>query len=429
MKVSYANTIGSLKRTGLLTVPALIAASSVWAQEAVDVEKLFKEGVFLREQGRIFSSIEALETVLSNNPSLHRARLELAVAYFRALDYAQAAQQAQKVLDDPKTPDNVKLAIWAFMAEIKQKQAALVDKTHTWEPSVSVGLLYDSNVNVGPSATTLPGGLVLALGSQPIDDWAAVLQAGISHTYSSPNIMRIGETATRFIWQSRAALFHKGYFDQNDYNLTAVSLSTGPGWLAPNKWRANINLQFDDLYLGGEHLGLYSSVSPTITWQLKDAELTWDGMWLNKSFRRSLDSGRDSDYLTTGVSYGQLFNEGKVAIQGGLHVFDENADASRFSNQGWEAFVGANFAAWQNGSVYARYSYKKSKFDGVEPLFAVARNEHENRYEIGFGHEFKEGLLAGWRLSGNIQRTEARSNVTIYTYNRDLVGIQLGRSF
>jgi tetratricopeptide (TPR) repeat protein len=429
MKAANTNNNRSPKPACLTMLLLAIGMSSAAAQEAVDTGKLFKEGVFLREQGKLFSSIEALETVLSNNPSLQRARLELAVAYFRALNYAQAAEQAQKVLDDPKTPDNVRLAVMAFLAQIKLEQVALLAKRHTWEPSVSLGLLYDTNVNVGPSGATLPGGLVLAPGASPVEDWAGVLQAGITHTYNSPTVMRFGETATRFIWQSRANLYQKSYFDQDNFDLRVLSLSTGPGWLAPNNWRANVNVQFDDLTLGSEHLALYSSIAPSITWQLKNAELTWDAIWLNKDFKRSVDDGRNSDYVATGVSYGHLFNRGEIAVQGGLHAFDENADASRFSNHGWEAFIGANFVAWQNGSVYGRLGYKESQFDGVEPVYAIARNEHENRYEIGFGHDFKEGTLAGWRLSGSWQRTQNHSNVSIYTYDRDVTSIQLARSF
>ncbi|MBA3033949.1 MAG: hypothetical protein KKF85_09325 [Gammaproteobacteria bacterium] len=418
-----------------LAIPALLAVglSPAVAQETVDVEKLFKEGIFQREQGNVFTSIEALETVLSNQPSLHRARLELAVAYFRAMNYEQAQQQAQRVLDDPKTPENVRLAVLAFMAQIKRDQAVLLAKRHTWEPSVSLGLMYDSNVNVGPSSATIPGTLfVLDPGSLPRSDEAGVVQAGIAHTYNSPTVMRLGETATRFIWQSRAGLYNKAYFSESAYNLTALSVATGPGWIAPNKWRANINLQLDDLYLGSSHLALYTSLAPSVTWQLKSAELTWNAIFLNKDFKRAVDNGRNSDYVATGLSYGHLFNQGKVAVQGGVTVFDEKADASRFGNDGWEAFIGANFVAWQNGTVFARYNYKEAKYKGNElvgiPL-PLTRDETEDRYEIGFGHNLKEGALANWKLSGSWQQTRARSNVSIYTYDREVVSVNLGRSF
>lgn len=429
MNARQAETIDTLKRVCLPVFLAIAGLSTAVAQETVDTDKLFKEGIFLREQGQVFSAIEALETVLSNNPSLNRARLELAVAYYRALNLEQATQQSQKVLDDPKTPENVRLAVLTFLAQIKRDQAELLAKPHTWEPSVSLGVLYDTNVNVGPSGATLPGGLVLQPGSTPQHDWATVAQAGVAHTYSSPMVMRIGETAARFIWQTSAGLYHKNYAEKTDFNLTALSLSTGPAWVAPNKWRAKLNLQGDALYLGGNYLGFYSSISPTFTLQLKNGELTWDALALNKNFDRQADAGRDSNFYSTGLSYGHLFLQGKLAVQLGLHAFVEDAADSRFSNDGWETFVGANVVAWENGSVFGRYSYKEAKHDGLEPVFNLARDETENRMEVGFSHNFKQSLLKDWRLSGSWQFTDSRSNVSIYTYEREVVGVNLGRSF
>lgn len=419
----------SFKLASLPLVLAMAGITPTVAQEAVDNDKLFKEGVFLREQGQTFSAIEALETVLSNNPSLNRARLELAVTYFRAMNYEQAKLQAQQVLDNPNTPENVRLAVEAFLAEIKRDHVALLASRNTWEFNGSLGGQYDTNVNVGPGGATLPGGLVLAPGSTPRHDWAAVLQAGATHTYNSPTVMRIGETAARFIWQTSAGLYHKQYFNEPDFNLTALSVSTGPGLIVPNKWRAKLNLQVDGLYLGGNYLGLYTSISPTVVMQFRNGELTWDALVLKKDFDRAIDDGRNSQFYQTGVSYGHLLMQGKLALQGGVHVFKEDASASRFSNDGWEAFGGVNVVAWQNGNVYGRYSHKESKFDGAEPVFAIARDETEKRFEVGIGHGFREGLMKDWRLSGSWQRTENDSNVSIYTYKRQLTGVTIGRNF
>lgn len=429
MNAAKLVTVSLFTRTAVTALILAAGMSQAAAQESVDSEKLFKEGIFLREQGQVFSSIEAFETVLSNNPALHRARLELAVAYYRAMDYSQAAKQAQKVLDDPKTPENVRLAVLTFLAQIKRDEVSLTAKPHTWEPSISLGALYDTNVNVGPSGTTLPGGLVLAPGSKPKEDWAGVLQAGLTHTYNSPLVLRMGETPARFIWQTSAGLYHKGYFNEGAFDLTALTVATGPGFIAPGKWRSKINLQVDDLYLGGEHLAIYTSVAPTFTWQFKNGELTWDAMALQKKFERKVDTGRDSQFYTTGVSYGHLFLQGKLAVQGGAHVFREEADNNRFTNHGWEAFAGLNVTTWQNGSVFGRYSYRKAKYEGAEPVFNKSRDEDENRYEIGFAHNFKEGFMKDWKLSGSWQRSENNSNVSIYTYERDVAGFNFSRAF
>lgn len=414
-----------------IALPLLLTAISQvsFAASDADVEKLFKEGVFLREQGKVYSAIEALETVISNNSTLQRARLELAVAYFRAMNYAQAKSQAQHVLDDPKTPDNVRLAVMAFLAQIKQDEAAFTAKPHTWDFNVEAGAQYDTNVNVGPNSTILPGNLILSPGSMPKEDWAGTLQLGATHTYSAPTPVRIGETPTRFIWQTSAALFHKGYFNETDFDLTAFSLSTGPGWIAPNQWRSKINLQVDDLLLGGNHLGTFTSVSPSITWNMPSGEFTIDALVMNKDFSRSIDAGRDAVYSALGASYGHLLLNGKIAIQGGIKGFNENADADRFTNKGWEAFGGVNVAAWDHGAVYGRYTYKKSDYKGSEPVYGISRDDHENRYEIGLSHTFSSGMMKDWKLSGSWQRTEARSNVGIYTFDREIAGITLSRMF
>ncbi len=427
MKLSKAKPMA---RLFLATALMAGVSSGVQAQNQADMDLLFKEGIFQREQGNVFTSIEALETVLSNQPSLHRARLELAVAYFRALNYEQAAQQAQKVLDDPKTPDNVRIAVNTFLAQIKRDQAALLATRNTWEPSVSLGFIYDSNINVGPDSSTLPGGFILDTSSLPRSSEGFVAQAGITHTFNSPNIMRFGETASRFIWQSRANIYNKAYLGESPYNLTVLSLSTGPGWIAPNKWRANINAQFDYLYLGDKDLALFSSISPSFTWQMKNGELTADAIYLNKDFKRQADAGRNSDYGAIGLTYGHLFNQGKFALQGGIHYFDESADQARFSNDGIEYFLGANVVAWNNGTVYGRVSRKDSQFEGADfaPPF-VARDEYEDRYEVGFKHNFKEGGLKSWNLSGSYQYTRNRSNVSIYSYERDVFAVTLGRTF
>ena len=46
-----------------------------------------------------------------------------------------------------------------------------------------------------------------------------------------------------------------------------MTLATGPGLIVGNSWRGNLNFQLDDLYFGGKHLGLYTSISPSGTWK------------------------------------------------------------------------------------------------------------------------------------------------------------------
>lgn len=415
---------GCIYALGVLAVLPVAAADS-----GVDAEKLFKEGLYQRETGNLFTAIEAFQTVLSNQPSLSRARLELAVTYFRALNFEEAKKQAQAVLDDPKTPENVRLSILVFLAQIEQERGIMLAKTHVWEPTISLGMMYDSNVNAGPSSDLLSGGLVLTPGSAKRGDMAVVLQAGLGHTYNMPSPFRLGESAGRMTWQSRVNYYHRGYTTEHEFGLDVFSLSTGPAWFVPNKWRANVGLQVDDIYMGSDHLAIYTSLSPNVTWQFQNAELTWDAVYMDRRFKRSTDAGRDSQYLASGLSYGRVFAAGKIALQVGVRYFDEQADLARFSNDGTEFFAGANFIAWENGAVYGRVSQKDAKFVGVEPVFNLARDESENQMELGFNHEFKDGFLKDWKLNGSHLYTRNASNVSTYTYTREMTSLTLSRSF
>jgi len=114
------------------------------------VEEKFKEAMKYRESGDMDASIEILQTVLANQPMIHRARLELAVAYYQSMRYEEAVTNAEKVLEDPETPPNVRATILAFLAQVTQEQATPISRHH-WKFPVEIGYVYDTNVNVGPN--------------------------------------------------------------------------------------------------------------------------------------------------------------------------------------------------------------------------------------------------------------------------------------
>jgi len=405
------------------------SALSYAADADQDQEKLFKEGLFQREQGNLFTSLEAFQTVLSNQPQLNRVRLELAVAYYRTMNFEESKRQAQLVLDDPKTPENVRLSVLTFLAQVKKDEEAFTAKRHAWEPSVSIGLMHDTNINIGPASDILPGGLILDPNSRPVKDDAVVLSAGITHRYQSPTPVKIGEKAARFVWQSQANYYRKGYLSRDEFNLDVVTLATGPGWFVPNYWRAAVTGQVDYIRYGDAELANFYSLTPSVTWEIQNGEITWDALFQKRDFSREVDVGRDSDYAATGVTLGKVFMGGKLALQGGVHVFQEDANLTRFSNDGTEIFLGANMLAWANGSVYVRASQKDVKYDGEEPIFALKRDETEHRYEIGFNHDIKTGFLERWKLGGSFTHTENSSNVSIYDYKRDVTALNLSRTF
>ncbi|MBU1191820.1 MAG: DUF560 domain-containing protein [Gammaproteobacteria bacterium] len=393
-------------------------------------EITFKQGMEALEDDRLQTAMKAFQSILTNQSKLHRARLELAVAYYRSLNYAEARKLSQQVLDDPLTPPEVRVTILAFLAQI-QKDEAAASVRHEFKPSISVGMMYDSNVNVGPSSdivTEIPGAILTGTSVETSDN-ATVLTAGVAHKFQPGKTYLFGERTAGFLWQSQVNLYERNYSSEDEFNLTVLSASTGPAWIVLRHWRANLAFNVDRIWLGGSELAWFNSVNPAVTWQFNDGELTWDATVTDLRYDESSDAGREGTYQATGLSLGKYFNQRKVATQVGARVLDFQAEDDRFGNDGYELLAGLIVKAWPDGTIYGRANYRDVEYDGIEPGFPVARDEEERRYSAGFQHDFRGGNLDKWTLNGDFQFTDNDSNISIYEYDRRQFMLNLGRTF
>ena len=424
-------TVGRFSLSGVAACLLLALSTATQAQSGVDDQ--YRLGLYQRETGQPYASIETLESLLAANPTLNRARLELAVAYHRTLDYARARAEAERVLKDPNTPEVVRLSIASFLKQIELEERANFGQPHRFEANVSLGLIHDSNVNAGPDSTLLGsfngGDLLLNSQFTSKSDWGSIAQAELRHTWQRPGPIRVADQPSRLFWTSSLGVYHKGYKRYNEYDLGVVTLATGPGLFVGNSWRGNLNFQLDDLHFGGEHLGLYTSISPSGTWKVgRSGELTLDAQWVKRDFHRPGDGAREGQYRSVGASYGRLMGNQTWSLQGGVRLFEESAREDRFSYTGEEWFVGAR-TQFKGFDLFTRAAWRNSRHIGVEPVFAVSRRENERRLELGAGYTFEGGLLEKWQLSATYANVHNKANVRLYGYDRDTFTINLNRSF
>lgn len=419
---------------------AMAATLPAWAQAAntavgADTESRYRLGLYQRETGQPFDAIDTLESLLNANPTLNRARLELAVAYYRTLNYARAQAEAQRVLDDPKTPEAVRLSVSSFVKQLELEQRMASGQRNAVNYSLTAGLVHDDNVNAGPSSDLLGstplGTLTLNPAFRPRSDWAQFVQGGASHQWLRAEPFRLGQQAGRLGWQSSLNGYAKLHHRENEQDVAVVSASTGPTWMVPGQWRANTSVQVDQIWFGGDDLGLYASLNPSIAFNLgRETELGLDAQFLRRNFHRSTDVGRDADVRSVGVTLGRLLDGGRWALQGGIKAFNEEADDIRYTHAGQEAFGAARWQAWTGGELMARMAWRQSRFLGLEPVYGVARREIERRWELGASHRFTpDSGWKGWSLNATLVHLDNTSNLGLYQYQRDMVLVSFGRSF
>ncbi len=414
------------KKLGWLFVLFTCLLAPVVARAEYDPQKAFDKAMKDREEGRYEQAIKGFQTILSNNPQLGRARLELAVAYFYALNFNKAIAEAEKVLNDPTTPEAVKVKIKRFLAQVRN-----TGKKHNFEALGSIGYMYDSNVNVGPDNIVLINGAPISQNNVKAGDHATLVHVGASHRYTSGRNVQFGKVSAAFLWLSQVDLYWTDYQTMNGFDLAVLSLNTGPSYIAAKRWRAGIGLRADVVRLGYEDYALFTGVNPNITWMWNNqkTELTVDVMLQNRNYKRSIDQVRDSLFQSVGVSLGHLFEGDKLSLQGGLRLFNENADGAGFDNKGHELFIGASYRASTRTRIYGRVSRRNADYSGIQPGLSVERREDLYRYVLGLDHKWTQGFMRGWTLRASITRTENKANVAVYDYDRTQTALALERSF
>nr|VFK59661.1 MAG: Protein of unknown function (DUF2860) [Candidatus Kentron sp. UNK]VFK68805.1 MAG: Protein of unknown function (DUF2860) [Candidatus Kentron sp. UNK] len=142
--------------------------------------------------------------------------------------------------------------------------------------------------------------------------------------------------------------------------------------------------------------------------------------------------GRDSEYLSGGLRLGyRLDNDARLEVSGRL--FDEDADRARYANDGYRLGISGETGIQGLGdtTLYGYYTFEDLQHDGVEPVFDLARDEKEHNATIGVRYTFGgvNRYLDDWILDASYTHTTNDSNVALYDYDRNQIGVSIRRSF
>ena len=408
------------------------------AEEALDEEMtdmhadtIFDSAMKERDSGKIYDAIEKFEYILSRRPSLNRARLELAVSYHRASQYDDAMREFQTVLDDPETPEKVRLAILAYLGQIASDELK-PESEHSFSYYTKVGALYNSNINFAPlrGSINIPAGQDTA--SPGLDTFLSA-----SHRYKDNKPFETAGAATHFEWLSQLSWTGNNYTRNSDFSLNILSASTGPAFISVGRWRGAINLQVDQTYFGGSTLGTFLSLNPLVTFDLGNYQgITVEASYTDNDFVRSEDQGRDGDSVLAGASYSTLLGGVDNGLEAGFRLTDQDAVDQQFGFDSSEIYFGGFASISSRSSVYLNLNFEQYDYKAADtlacapaPCTSNVRDELESRYVLGYNRDFSEGYLQGWTLNTYFSFTKNNSNVDAYSYEREIFAINFARYF
>ncbi len=395
------------------------------------IQQLFDLAMQQRDKGKVFAAIQTFEYLLTRRPSLNRARLELAVSYDRASRYEAAQKQLKTVLDDPKTPEKVRLAILAYLGQVNSDKSKPTSQHHL-SYYAKAGVLYNTNINFAPLRGSpeyqIPDGQDTS--SPGLDTFFS-----ISDRYSRKKPLNIASLATQFQWQSQASWTGNNYTRTSKYNLNIFSLSTGPAFIATGHWHGAINVQLDQAYFGTRTLGTFISINPLISFDLGNyRSITVEASYTDNNFSQSADNGRDGNTALAGAAWTSLFNGTKNGLEAGFRLINQNADDDQYGFNSNEIYLGGFIAAGSGANIYMNVHTQKYNYDAPPVLnnsniILPSRDERENRFVVGYNRDIANGPLKDWTVNAHASYTRNNSNVDAFSYDRTIAGINLTRYF
>ena len=187
-----------------------------------DLDLMFKFASVAAELGKNEAAISTLERMLLFNRNLPRVKLELGVLYFKLGSYDVARNYFNDAVSGSNVPDSVKQRVKPYLAEIDKR----TERNH-FAGSLTFGLRYQTNANVGPSSNH-----VLALGFDAVlnstflnqADWNAFASGYLADSYD------LNPEKTQF-WDTTLQLYYARQFDLTNLNLGFAEATTGPRFL------------------------------------------------------------------------------------------------------------------------------------------------------------------------------------------------------
>ena len=426
MKILNSQTPNSLFFTVLLTLSFFNSAIAEEAMTDNNAQQIFDLAMEERDSGKVYDAIEKFEYILSRRPSLNRARLELAVSYHRASLFDEAMREFQAVLNDPETPEKVRLAIFAYIGQLTSDDLA-PHAEHSFSFYTKVGLLYNSNINFAPLKGSvdynIPDGEDTE--SPGLDTFLSA-----SHRYKKKKPFDAAGAITHFEWQSQISWTGNNYTRDNDFSLNILSASTGPAFISTGRWRGAVNLQIDHTFFGKETLGTFVSLNPLLTFDLGNYNgVTIEASYTNNNFARSEDQSRNGDSMLTGAAYSTLFGDASNGLEAGFRLTNQTARDNQYGFNSQEVYFGGFTAFGANNNVYLNLNFEQYDFDAADAVSGTIRDEIESNYILGYNRDFSEGFLHGWTLNTSVSFTKNNSNVDAFSYEKEIFAINLARYF
>ncbi|MCB2182164.1 MAG: DUF560 domain-containing protein [Desulfobulbaceae bacterium] len=379
-------------------------------------QEWFLMGIVAKATGRPREASTYLQKSIELDPSRSdRARLELAQISF-SLGHVE---NSKKLLTEVKThqpPPKVGDNIDNFMQFMESEGAP-----RQWRLRGSLGYMYDSNANAGPS-----------IDSVLMYDLPFTLSGEAQKHSGSAILLRASGDYMRGItddisWQSSLTLNSTSYNNYNDLDSRVASASTGLSMRISDDWSGSLPIVVDWVKTG--HDKSYYSYSYGVAPQIRysySPKLSFNlGGTIGKRKYQTTDSKRDLDRYS--ISPMLIFQINQMSfMRFGLVAGKEKSGYDFYTNDllGGNIMYGYTFRWGLQTTISG--SYSDTEYEGKEAAYDKERHDKTSRVGIDLMYPLN-AIHSNLVLSAS--HTDNDSNLEMYKYDRDQISLFIEASF
>ncbi len=355
----------------------------------------------------------AYERILMSHPDRHRARFQLAVAYYHLQAFVLAEEQFMKLLDT-LPPKEFKQAIDAYLERIRESR-----QKHHFDFDAQIGLTYDSNANIGPDKAliqTASGPIATPDGTAQEPNWATLLDLSGTHQFE---ISATGDWA----WQNSVRL-NNSFYEESQYTLNMLSLYSGPIY-GNDDMQIKLPVTADIIWYASDLYAQYYGITPALVIRHTPHFFTnWMGTAQSREY--VTDHDKDGSYVALSVSPRYFWDDDNYMMQATLGCFFENTESAIYTNKGLAGSLGLFAVLTDKMSVYAEAGYQNPRYEQEDDYFGEFQEDEQYRGTVSLSY-----LLPWLNLAANItfEYTRNHSEIDYYDYTRRTTTFTLNKRF
>ena len=386
--------------------------SSLYLSDLSDEQLHFHLGLSAYETKRYEMALAAFERCQILNPQNKRYAYETGRTYYALGMDEDAQRELQPLREDPSLSESIRHNIRSYLGKIDQHR-----QKSFFTAALSIGGVYDSNVNYGP----LDDSFYSPASKPELSDFGYDVQAGAEHLYD------IGEKGGYKV-RNRIALFNREYDTLEEYDVTYLSYT--PTLLYQNAQTLyTLTASIDHMWLHHEsYLNVYSIIPGMVHELDEKSRLITYFRYHRKYFLRTADEAKNADNYEFSVGYQHTVPTAYWMIKGGI-------DRERKTDQNTPR-IDIDFNRYRLSGEYVKQLSPSLGVKGEAEIHTRAFRDHFT----AFGNKREDnGYKGGVSLTQKFTPTmyaEAKttyertwSNQSVYAYDKHTCSVTLNKKF